>query len=987
MTSGLVGSTFNGVAVLPTGDIVVMGVANGDIYAPESGLTDFTDRSETRRNITRYLMEPLGQAPDTPYQFLARYSTATRVWVYARYISGRVHNDLISAEPTSLRAQRHSDGFVFRIKHFIPGCDSYQNISRADAEELPSLSSTYSLPERPFLPYFDIVDMLCTKSRAQLNATIDGIPLAHNYYTEGYIAPIPVRINEESDSLIVNSFFAYPNSAYVRFDASSGSATKIARLHATGATAQGNPSDIDHNDNVYALVRAAAPAWRFGPDPRTETAATFTFQGETRAFQDNIAYAPWFCPESWKSNGRCDCECSNRAFSTDPECGDIATTPFVSNGTDMSYLATYYVKSIDFVRSIFSYAEAGTTCAFNPTTGLAKKSGPEVSAPPGWTCDPSYYGARDGCDCNCGCVDIDCLNPGPFGMFPIFGCAPGFNFCGAGATCVASIDDIAVVRDLCQINARSVQAETESEPRVIAALEDFYVEVVDMHNRTVHVSNEPVALVERPAAQTARSARAVTIPACQGFGGYFVPEDYGFSLAPLVTWPQISDYTNTLPPSWTASYNCNPAYYNGNDGCDCNCGAVDSDCTRPYAQIFGCAPGVNYCTAAGTCTSNAALRAVPADLIKVQNWPTPTPKPASKAYAHGDIVADLTLPGVFTGNGAGDGLLALSRGNVKLSDLRDEGFTHAYLCMCPLWCTPCKYVAGHWGLRRRDFSGVANLNYATGYAQQSRIELGAAAPNVFFACGMSQSERTDTFSDDMAIAGPEYVAFNRLNATSTGAFDDTGFQITKQFRASSVPGYTFPWCFAIDLRRAQFIYSVSATGPLQLECIARALQTDRINEMPAMRAADLSLDTGVEFVQAIVHLDAELVVRSYAGTPMRYPQSLNVDAQGTVYLTGAPLISPITFENPAKHSGATQRVQFDEASVVRSELPCVALTNATTGEYVYADCGTTAIAVPPVYIPGARLFWSDATSRHGHFKEATGRFTGYAVEKGKIMLA
>lgn len=28
--------------------------------------------------------------------------------------------------------------------------------------------------------------------------------------------------------------------------------------------------------------------------------------------------------------------------------------------------------------------------------------------PPGWTCDPAFYGALDGCDCGCGAVDPDC---------------------------------------------------------------------------------------------------------------------------------------------------------------------------------------------------------------------------------------------------------------------------------------------------------------------------------------------------------------------------------------------------------------------------------------------------------------------------------------------------------------------------------------------------------------------------------------------------
>ena len=30
--------------------------------------------------------------------------------------------------------------------------------------------------------------------------------------------------------------------------------------------------------------------------------------------------------------------------------------------------------------------------------------------PDEWTCDPTYYGLADGCDCGCGVVDPDCAD-------------------------------------------------------------------------------------------------------------------------------------------------------------------------------------------------------------------------------------------------------------------------------------------------------------------------------------------------------------------------------------------------------------------------------------------------------------------------------------------------------------------------------------------------------------------------------------------------
>ena len=66
-----------------------------------------------------------------------------------------------------------------------------------------------------------------------------------------------------------------------------------------------------------------------------------------------------------------------------------------------------------------------------------------VSVPAGWTCDPSYYGDQQGCDCNCGAYDIDCdagqevLNCG-FGavcnLDGTCGEGGGSEFCGVAQT-------------------------------------------------------------------------------------------------------------------------------------------------------------------------------------------------------------------------------------------------------------------------------------------------------------------------------------------------------------------------------------------------------------------------------------------------------------------------------------------------------------------------------------------------------------------------
>lgn len=54
-----------------------------------------------------------------------------------------------------------------------------------------------------------------------------------------------------------------------------------------------------------------------------------------------------------------------------------------------------------------------------------------VDAGPTWTCNPSYYNANDGCDCNCGIPDPDCATPGP-----VFNCGNAVApYCNANGTC------------------------------------------------------------------------------------------------------------------------------------------------------------------------------------------------------------------------------------------------------------------------------------------------------------------------------------------------------------------------------------------------------------------------------------------------------------------------------------------------------------------------------------------------------------------------
>lgn len=53
----------------------------------------------------------------------------------------------------------------------------------------------------------------------------------------------------------------------------------------------------------------------------------------------------------------------------------------------------------------------------------------------GWTCDPAYFAAGDGCDCDCGVYDPDCDDPDQ----EVFNCRPG-EFCNGSGVCEDPVD-------------------------------------------------------------------------------------------------------------------------------------------------------------------------------------------------------------------------------------------------------------------------------------------------------------------------------------------------------------------------------------------------------------------------------------------------------------------------------------------------------------------------------------------------------------------
>lgn len=215
--------------------------------------------------------------------------------------------------------------------------------------------------------------------------------------------------------------------------------------------------------------------------------------------------AGWTCG-TWKYASRdgCDCECG--AF--DPDCSD---TFAYNNCPD------YYVCNLD------------NRCA-------------DILAAEGWTCNLFYFDAGDGCDCNCGIQDPDCLDPS----------AQVFN-CQDGQIC----DDSGRCRSQGSIPATwQCPAEKYSDGLVC----DCQCGAID-----------PDCAVPNTA---------------QTCGVEFVCVD-----------------DQCVPTGVPASWTCDSSFYDTLDGCDCECGAPDPDCNRVDQAVFNCENPEMACVE-GHCVGN-----------------------------------------------------------------------------------------------------------------------------------------------------------------------------------------------------------------------------------------------------------------------------------------------------------------------------------------------------------------------------------------------
>ena len=109
-----------------------------------------------------------------------------------------------------------------------------------------------------------------------------------------------------------------------------------------------------------------------------------------------------------------------------------------------------------------------------------------------------------------------------------------------------------------------------------------------------------------------------------------------------------SECGGSLPASWR----CPAVNYGGGDGCDCNCGAWDTDCDDPAADIYNCRPG-EICGAGGLCVSGGGSDAGTTDTGSVDTGTTDTGSVDTGTTDTGRADSGTTDTGSTDGGGAG----------------------------------------------------------------------------------------------------------------------------------------------------------------------------------------------------------------------------------------------------------------------------------------------------------------------------------------------
>ena len=247
------------------------------------------------------------------------------------------------------------------------------------------------------------------------------------------------------------------------------------------------------------------------------------------------------------ANGACVPDCQPQAYSACHD-GDV-----------------WWYDSCDQRTILAEACAAGEACVDGACEG---------GVPAAWSCEPSYYGGADGCDCECGAYDPDCDVAGA----AVYNCDPG-ELCDEQGHCAPVV--------VCTTHHHAACVSGDA----------YWFDSCDQQQELSDDCGLGESCVD-----------GACVPTC-------APQAYTACVGDDVYWFDACDQQGALaddcgvgehceagacvsgvPSSW----NCSATYYGAGDGCDCECGAYDPDCDAPGATIYGC-DDYQLCDAQGHC--------------------------------------------------------------------------------------------------------------------------------------------------------------------------------------------------------------------------------------------------------------------------------------------------------------------------------------------------------------------------------------------------
>jgi hypothetical protein len=281
-------------------------------------------------------------------------------------------------------------------------------------------------------------------------------------------------------------------------------------------------ADVDGND--YAMVVAlheGPPGWTCDPAYYNSSDGCDCECGAYDPDCDDPSAQVWGCEEGQT------CDSAGHCTGGPSDCGNGGVD--VGEACDGDNLDGESCTNLGFTGGTLACASDCLSFDTSACTGS--------NVPPEWTCEPAYYNATDGCDCECGAYDPDCAIPDA----EIYGCGEG-QTCDSTGHCTGSSAD-------CGNGAIDAGEACDGND-----LNDEDCLSLGFTGGTLTCVGDCLSF---------------DTSACTG---------------------------TTVPPDWT----CEFSHYADSRYCDCDCGAHDPDCDDPDAPIYNCYPG-QTCDANGNC--------------------------------------------------------------------------------------------------------------------------------------------------------------------------------------------------------------------------------------------------------------------------------------------------------------------------------------------------------------------------------------------------